>query len=245
MELFGHRGARNEAPENTLAGFRYLRSLDVHKVELDIRLSKDDELIVIHDITLDRTTDKSGAITELTAQQLQNVNAAAKFSGWKDTTPVPLLEEVLTEWKQLEKIQLEVKGSDERTMDIIAEKLPALIKKLAIEDQSIVTSAHQGFLARMQANAPDVVTGFVAERWIRTPVKVAELHDCQYLCIDWRRCNKRIIQAAKNKGMHVSIWTVNEIPVAEQMYKWGADSLISDLPSTFKPLLAEWNSQKK
>ncbi|HET8705537.1 MAG TPA: glycerophosphodiester phosphodiesterase family protein, partial [Pseudomonadales bacterium] len=67
MELFGHRGARNEAPENTLAGFRYLRTLDIHKVELDIRLSKDDELIVIHDITLDRTTDKTGAITELTA----------------------------------------------------------------------------------------------------------------------------------------------------------------------------------
>jgi len=245
MELFGHRGARNEAPENTLAGFRYLRSLDVHKVELDIRLSKDEELIVIHDITLDRTTDQTGAITALTAEQLQSVNAAAKFKDWTEATPVPLLEAVLTEWPQLEKIQLEVKGADERTMDVIAAKLPALIKKLGIEDQSVVTSAHQGFLSRMQANAPDIVTGFVAERWIRTPVKVAEAHDCQYLCIDWRRCNKRIIRAAKDKGMHVSIWTVNEIPVAEQMYQWGADSLISDLPSTFKPLLEQWNADRK
>ncbi len=245
MELFGHRGARNEAPENTLAGFRYLRSLNIHKVELDIRLSKDDELIVIHDITLDRTTDKTGAITELNAQQLQQVNAAAKFKAWKDSTPVPLLEDVLTEWNQLEKIQLEVKGSDERTMDIIAAKLPALIKKLNIEDQSVVTSAHLGFLARMQANAPHIDTGFVAERWIRTPVSIAEKHDCQYLCIDWHRCNRKIIHAAKDKGMHVSIWTVNEIPVAEQMYKWGADSLISDLPSTFKPLLEQWNAAKK
>ena len=79
MIIIGHRGARNEAPENTLAGFEHLRKLNIHHVELDVRLSKDKKLMVLHDETVNRTTDKKGKIEQLTAADLGQCHAAHNF----------------------------------------------------------------------------------------------------------------------------------------------------------------------
>jgi len=127
MRIIGHRGARREAPENTLAGFRHLRALGIDHVELDVRLSRDNQLVVLHDTTVNRTTNGKGAVREMTAAELGALNAAANFSGWNDSTPVPLLRDVLAEWNDLESIQLEVKTTAIADLRIIAAALVQLI----------------------------------------------------------------------------------------------------------------------
>ena len=119
MRIIGHRGARREAPENTLAGFRHLRSLGIDHVELDVRLSADHQLVVLHDTTVNRTTNGKGAAREMTATALGALNAAASFPGWQEATPIPLLRDVLTEWPELESIQLEVKTTHVPDLHII------------------------------------------------------------------------------------------------------------------------------
>ncbi|MCB1660955.1 MAG: glycerophosphodiester phosphodiesterase, partial [Pseudomonadales bacterium] len=95
MLIVGHRGARGEAPENTLSGFKYLKSLGVKALELDINVSQDKQLVVIHDDSLERTTTGTGLVKTHTSNQLAALNACHYFKDWPYHDGVPLLTEVL------------------------------------------------------------------------------------------------------------------------------------------------------
>jgi len=95
MLVFGHRGARAEAPENTVAGFRYARGVGLTAVEFDVRLTRDDRLVVIHDTTVDRTTDGAGAIADLTYRRIAGLDARGDFSDWPAPCRVPTLRDTL------------------------------------------------------------------------------------------------------------------------------------------------------
>ena len=88
MILIGHRGARKEAPENTQAGFHHLRQLGINHVELDVRLSKDGKLVVLHDATVNRTTNGKGKVLELDTHQLQQLDATLPLPNWPEPLPV-------------------------------------------------------------------------------------------------------------------------------------------------------------
>ena len=94
MLVAGHRGARHTQPENTVTAFRYAMGLDVDMIETDIRQTKDGQLILMHDPTVDRTTDGSGPVREFTLKELRAMNAAAHVEGFRPEPPA-LLEELL------------------------------------------------------------------------------------------------------------------------------------------------------
>lgn len=231
MLIIGHRGARKEAPENTLAGFRHLRSLNVHHVELDVRLSRDQQLVVIHDDTVNRTTAHSGNVHEFSATELAAMNAAARFSGWQGSTPVPLLRDVLQEWEDLQSIQLEVKSTALQDLRTIAHLLRDLVQELDLIDAAIVTSMDTQLLGFMHQTAPEIRRGYVAERFTREPLAVCQLHHCTHLVTNYHRVTPGLIETAHDIGLEVSIWTVNNLNIAQRMQDWGADSIITDLPS--------------
>src|SRR5687768_9710541 len=85
MILLGHRGARFEAPENTLPGFRYAIDLGLEAVEFDLRLTRDGEVVVIHDETVDRTTNGTGAVADLTLGEVQRLDARSIFPDWPES----------------------------------------------------------------------------------------------------------------------------------------------------------------
>ena len=95
MQLIGHRGARFEAPENTLAGFRHAIELGLSAVEFDVRVTRDNELVVIHDATVDRTTDGTGEVSSFSLAELRELDARAEFSDWPEVCQIPTLSEVL------------------------------------------------------------------------------------------------------------------------------------------------------
>lgn len=231
MRIIGHRGARREAPENTLAGFRHLRALGIDHVELDVRLSRDNQLVVLHDTTVNRTTNGKGAVRDLTAAELSTLNAAANFNGWTEPTPIPLLRDVLAEWNDLKSIQLEVKTTTIADLHIIAAGLARLIDELDLIDVATVTSMDTQMLAIMHQKAPDVRRGYVAERFTRAPLAMCHLYQCDLLAINYHRANPQLINNAHNQGLEVSVWTVNDLNVARRLYDWGADSIITDVPS--------------
>ncbi|MVF10711.1 glycerophosphodiester phosphodiesterase [Ketobacter sp. MCCC 1A13808] len=232
MQIIGHRGARNEAPENTQAGFEYLRQLGLHHVELDIRLSSDDQLVVIHDTSVNRTCNGRGRVRELTASAMQALDATKPFSQWPQPSGVPLLCDVLEQWPALQSIQLEVKTTDLPSLKIIVRKLVTLIEQFNLHDQATITTTDQKLLQLLHRSEPHIARGLVAERFIRSPIDVCLRHQCTLIAANYHRCSERFVATAHQAGLQVSCWTVNSVNVARRLQSIGVDSLITDCPTT-------------
>ena len=231
MVIVGHRGARLEAPENTMAGFHHLRNLNIHHVELDIRLSKDHHLMVIHDATVDRTTAHKGHVSEHHADSLANMNAAHNHSEEQKIFGIPRLDDIFRTFPHLESIQLEVKTTDKDSLELIATLLVDMINHYNIQSKAIITSSDTFLLAVIQRKYPTAKKGYVAERFSRNPIGTCQRYHCQYLVVNWHRCNAELIKQAHAANLHVSTWTVNKINVAKKLKALQVDSLITDVPS--------------
>ena len=221
MLLVGHRGARGEAPENTLEGFAYLRQLGINAVELDIQLSQDNQLMVIHDTQLDRTTSGTGAVAQWNAAEMAEL-----------TPTVPTLSQVLAPCPELAHLQIELKT-------IAADRRQALIEGLRqtlVEEfphhsgQLIITSSDTQLLALTKQRLPHIPRGLVAQRFCRNPIQLCEALDCEFLILNHQRCFLSTLRQAQYRGLHVSCWTVNSPAIAQRLLRWGLDSLITDYP---------------
>lgn len=231
MQIIGHRGARREAPENTLGGFTYLRSLDIHRVELDLHLTRDNQLVVIHDYTTQRTTGKTASVSQSSSSELAQHNAAAQFKNWHQSEPIATLQQVLSAWPTLQSIQLEVKTADVHKIPAIADRLAFIIHEFQLGTKATVTSHDVRVLAQMHERYPHIRRGYVAERFARDPLATCHRLRCEYLVMDYKGLRPAIVEKAHALGMHVSTWTVNDLNNAHRMYEMGVDSLITDVPS--------------
>ncbi|TVT72505.1 MAG: glycerophosphodiester phosphodiesterase [Pseudomonas sp.] len=228
--IYGHRGAKGEAPENTLVSFEQCLQHGVRRCELDLHLSRDGELMVIHDPTLKRTTGRRGKVVQHDADELVNYDAREGGPGWKTPCPIPRLSE-LFEKCDFEHWQLEVKSASR----VRAARTVMAIKELAEQhrllDRITVTSSSREVLRALNRLAPEISRGLVAEyNWL-DPLKVARQYGCSLLALKWTLCTPERLEKARKQGLHVSVWTVNEPALMRRLADFGVDSLITDYPS--------------
>ncbi len=159
LEIIGHRGAKGEAPENTVAGFRHAQSLGLAGVEFDVRMAADGVLVVIHDATVDRTTDGSGDVSALTAAELAELDARGTCPGWPDRVGVPTLADALDVISTFTTIQFEIKPDTPERLETITAGVLREIHERGIERRSIVTSFDPGAIEIVQRLAPGSGTG--------------------------------------------------------------------------------------
>ncbi len=233
MKLIGHRGARGEAPENTLSGFRYLRDLGIKAVELDIQLSADGELVVIHDGFLERSTLASGQVSAHTAADLQAMDACHRaFPDWPVTEGVPTLRAVMEVLQDFEHIQFEVKARSEEDSRRVAEKFPLLWREFGFGERAYSTSFNPRYLQLLKENAPDIPRGFLFEKdFPGDAIGAALALGCRSIGPHQERCSRSLIEAAHASGLRVSTWTVNSVERMQELAHDGADSIITDHPS--------------
>jgi len=227
--IYGHRGAKGEAPENTLVSFEQCLQHGVRRCELDLHLSRDGELMVIHDPTLKRTTGRRGKVVQHDADELVNYDAREGGPGWKTPCPIPRLSD-LFEKCDFEHWQLEVKSASR----VRAARTVMAIKELAEQhrllDRITVTSSSREVLRAMNRLAPEISRGLVAEyNWL-DPLKVARQYSCSLLALKWTLCTPERLEKARKQGLHVSVWTVNEPALMRRLADFGVDSLITDYP---------------
>lgn len=227
--IYGHRGAKGEAPENTLVGFQKCLGHGVRRCELDLHLSRDGELMVIHDPTLKRTTGHRGKVVEHDAADLVNYDARKGGPGWKSPCPVPRLSE-LFERCDFEHWQLEVKSASRVRAARTVETIAALAERHGISDKITVTSSSREVLSALQRLTPQLSRGLVAEYAWLDPIKVARHYGCELLALNWTLCTPERLIKAQKAGLHVSVWTVNEPALMRRLADFGADSLITDFP---------------
>lgn len=227
--IYGHRGAKGEAPENTLVGFQQCLAHGVRRCELDLHLSKDGELMVIHDPTLKRTTGQRGKVVEHDADELARYDARYGGPGWKQPCPIPRLAE-LFEKCAFEHWQLEVKSASRVRAARSVLAIRELAERHGILDRVTVTSGSREVLRALRRLTPELSCGLVAEYGWLDPLKVAKQYNCDLLALKWTLCTPERIAKARQQGLHVSVWTVNEPALMRRLADFGVDSLITDYP---------------
>ncbi|ACO77684.1 Glycerophosphoryl diester phosphodiesterase [Azotobacter vinelandii CA] len=227
--IYGHRGAKGEAPENTLVGFQRCLEHGVRRCELDLHLSRDGELMVIHDPTLKRTTGRRGKVSEQDAAELANIDARQGGPGWVQPCPIPRLAE-LFEKCDFEHWQLEVKSASRvrATRTVLA--IQELVERHGLRERITVTSSSREVLRALRRLAPDLSRGLVAEYAWLDPLKAARNHGCELLALNWTLCTPERLKRARQMGLRVSVWTVNEPALMRRLADFGVDSLITDFP---------------
>ncbi|WP_150912905.1 glycerophosphodiester phosphodiesterase [Marinobacter halotolerans] len=232
MIVYGHRGAKGEAPENTLAGFRHAYRQGINHFELDLVLSKDGKPVIIHDLSVDRTTWQTGDVHDFTAAELAEMDARRNTTAWPRKAGVPALETFLDEFPDLEHVQLEVKKDGRQRLNILCNRIIEIIQRRSLYSRVVVTSSDSWFLREVRRRDRKVAIGLVSDKKFPRPVNAAARLHCDYLCLNWRICTQAMVEDAHRRDMKVSTWTVNRIHDMLSLEGMGVDSIITDFPTS-------------
>jgi len=216
MLKVGHRGARAYEPENTLRSFSKAIELGVDAMELDVRKTLDDHLVVIHDADVKRTTNGEGLVSELTLKEIK------VFSTEKDEK-IPTLDEALDFLDNKVKVFVELKeaGSEEQVL--------ALVHKKKLTENVIIVSFLEDALRKVRELDAKVETGLIYAKH-KNPLKAALELQAQWLLAFYRFTHTANVQKAHENGLKVVVWTVNTPEEAAEMLKKGVDAIASDKP---------------
>jgi glycerophosphoryl diester phosphodiesterase len=231
--IVGHRGARGEAPENTAAGFQVALEAGVTEIELDVRLSRDGHLIVVHDANVTRTTGERGKAHHYTLSQLEVLDARRNTPGWHSPMGIPSLREVVDLCGPSMRFQFEVKGADRAILHRLAHQLVDFINQRQMNDRVVVTSSHTGFLRMLGTMTAHIERGYVAEYRYQQPTRRAVALGCTWLMPRHTLVTPALMRRARRRNLKVSTWTVNDLTRAERMVELGVDGIITDFPTSF------------
>jgi glycerophosphoryl diester phosphodiesterase len=238
--LVAHRGGAGLAPENTLGAFQNAIRLGVDMVECDVHLSKDGELVVMHDPNVSRTTDGNGQIGELTLAEIKKLNAAAKFSGSGNWSPqaVPTLGELLDTVKGKTGIQIEIKltAANQRYPGI-EKKVVEAIQARGMADQVIIISFDFPTIKDVKALDKTIRTGalvnagwFAGKSNMDATVGEIAATGADYFMPTSGAVNEAMVKAFHARGMKMGTWTVNAPQDMRRLAGWGVDAITSDRP---------------
>ncbi|MYS15255.1 glycerophosphodiester phosphodiesterase family protein [Streptomyces sp. SID4982] len=211
----GHRGVMGVEPENTLRSFAAAEQAGLDLIELDLHLSKDGALIVMHDAAVDRTTDGTGRIAEKTLAELRALDAGRGER-------VPVFEEVLDAVSA--PLQAEIK-------DVAAAKaLAEVILRRDLVSRVEVISFHDEAIAETARLVPGVRTALVAEHYGPEVVDRAVAAGAATLCLDVRRLTLEVVERARAAGLRVFAWVVNTQDELRLVRALQLDGATTDLP---------------
>ncbi len=230
MRIIGHRGARGEAPENTLGGFKYIQDIGIRAVEFDVRQLKDNALIIMHDDNFIRTTGHKKPLYECSHEELPLYNHAVQWSEWNQVEPTPLLNQTLNVIHNFEHIEVEIK---EVASEAAAEKITLAVQQQlkGFEQSAIITSFDLKIHAALQQQKSQFKRGLLIETDIKhKAIDQALAFGCGH--IGWMNelANQELIQATQAAKLNMSVWTVNDVERAKELRDLGVQGLITDYP---------------
>lgn len=234
-KIFGHRGAMGTYPENTMLSFNKAIEMGVDGLEFDVHLSRDGEIVVIHDEHVDRTTDGAGAVMDKTLEEIRQLSAGIRFTdfekyetAWEEER-VPLLKEVLALVKEKNiELNIELKATV-FLYDGIERKINALVREFDVGHKVVYSSFHLPALKRMKEADPDARVAWLTKEmpsiicdYINS-FKFDALHIYDQAILN----NPDSIKNAEDK---VRVWTVNSTEDARLFIDRGVETIMTDYP---------------
>ncbi len=238
--VWAHRGASGYAPENTLVAFQKAIDMDADGIELDVQMTKDGQLIVIHDETVDRVSDSVGWVKDYTYEDIKGLNVNRNYPEY-GLVHIPTLEEVyqLVYDKEL-LINVELKNGV-IFYPQMEEKILSLANKIGLQDRIIYSSFNHYSVMKLKELNPEVKTGFLYEDGylgmvdyaIRYEVEALHpaIHNLQY---------PNFIQECKQKGIKLRVWTVNDIQDMKLLCENEIDSIITNYPDIGRKVVNDY-----
>jgi glycerophosphoryl diester phosphodiesterase len=230
-----HRGASGRAPENTHAAFAAALALGAEAIELDVQLSADGELVVIHDETLERTTDGQGAVGDRSVAELARLDAGAWFAPEYRGERIPRLADVLAQVRDRVTLNVEIKSA--RDLGVIEAKLAALIAAERAAEWVVFSSFYPEAVRTLRALAPWARLGVLCDEDPRRHGFAVAGEIAAELVIPGRAwVDARVVEEAHVRGYDVWVWTVNEPGEMRRLIALGVDAIFSDFPERFAEL---------
>ena len=253
--MFAHRGGAALAPENTLAAFETGLALGADGIELDVCVSRDGIVVVHHDRTLDRTTDRTGEVAGLEAHALARVDAGYRFGSdghhpfRGQCVGIPRLADVLTRFRDC-RVIIEMKINSSEFAAAVVE----VVRRADAIDRVCLGSFGRRGLRHVRTAAPALATSAAREEvrwalyrsWCKWPVSRPAY--CGYQIPEraeaTRVVSPRFIRDAHTAGLGVQVWTVDTEAAARRLLGWGVDGLITDRPDVIVPLVLGQEGQE-
>ena len=244
ISVIAHRGGANLAPENTLAAFSKSINLGVDMIEIDVRLSKDYNVIVIHDKTVDRTTEGTGKVKDLELTQLKKFDAGSWFNDEFLGERIPTLEEVFSLIDGRVNLLIEIKEGDE-TYPGLEKRVAELIDNYNAYDWVIVQSFNEKTVLRIKEFNPRIKTFFLLgrnfEEYINKIVNQVKEGNFQKkydgLALHYSSLDSNNVEMLKELDFSIYTWTVNEKEKMINVIKLNINGIITDSPDILIELL--------
>ena len=231
-DITAHRGASVDAPENTLASFSKAIEDMADVIELDVQMTKDGYIVVMHDTSAYRTTGVLKNITELTLREVKRLDAGYWYSEQYKGEKVPTLEEVLQLAKGKIKLNIEIKTAD--NSDEVAKKVVKLIQKYSMQDSCVITSFDYSALQAVRSYDEEIEVGYILSVAYG---KFYEIDDVDFFSVNASFLTKRVVDAIHNSGKQVYAWTVNNDASIKNLTNKGVDNIITDKPVTAREVI--------
>jgi glycerophosphoryl diester phosphodiesterase len=230
--IFAHRGASAHAPENTLAAFELALAQNADAVELDVKLSADGQVIVIHDSTVDRTTNGHGKVQNMTLAEIKALDAGSFFSSNFAGEKIPTLEEVFETLGQRAFINIELKNHKRHGEDLVQD-VCMLVKKHQMQKWVMFSSFFPDALYKAHSYLPSVPRGLLALNgflgvWARSFGFNFGKYDALHPNLqDFTQQEVTRVHRLKRR---VHVYTVNKGEDMRRLFKWGVDGIFTDDP---------------
>lgn len=235
--VLAHRGASAYAPENTLAAFQRAFEMGADGIELDVSLTRDGVPVVLHDDTVDRTTNGHGAINQLTLAQAQQLDASNRMDAYRGEK-IPTLEEVLRAVSARGLVNIEIKSRALRADGVEMAVLAAIENTRA--PRVLISSFNPLALYRMKGLDPRVPRALLyapnlpihlRRAWLRPLAQPTALHP------HYSMVTRDFVEWAHRAGYHVNTWTVDDEAAARRLMECGVDAIITNKPDVLRKIV--------
>jgi glycerophosphoryl diester phosphodiesterase len=216
----GHRGAKAYEPENTLPSFQKAIELGADGVEFDVHVCKSGELVVIHDFSVDRTTNGTGAISDLTLRELKELRI-------NDALEIPTLAEVLQLFNKSHCINIELKGR--HTAELVCDCIERNVKEHKFDYENFMVSSFQREeLARVAAYNAKISLGILTQASVEQALEWAAAFSAKAIHPHFSLLTTENVALTRQKGYQIFTWTVNEFEDIQRVKSFGVNGIITD-----------------
>jgi glycerophosphoryl diester phosphodiesterase len=241
MLTYGHRGFSGCYPENTMISFKKaVEEAYADGIELDVHLSKDDQLVIIHDEKVDRTTDGTGFVKDMTLEELKKLDASYKFPQYKGSeSKILTFEEYCKYIKDTHVVtNIELKTNLIYYKDI-EEKTLAMVKKYGLEDRVIFSSFNPSSVTFIKNEDRNIPCGLLCPDWgMGNAGYLTHKLGMQFFHPDISTLTKDTVDECIMNGINLNVWTVNDMESLKKCVDWGITGVITNYPDIVKSYLA-------
>ncbi|MCM1365075.1 MAG: glycerophosphodiester phosphodiesterase [Faecalibacterium sp.] len=247
INVISHRGANKYAPQNTLPAFEKAVSIGVDGFETDVHITKDEQLVLCHNYTIDETSDGKGHISKMTLDELKRYDFGRYFSDRYAGTRIPTVDEFLSfvETADISVLNIELKSPKENETAIVSETI-RLVKEHNLFDKLLISSFDPKLLVEAKQIDENCKTGLLyspdkktvyKERLLSRPVDFAKSIGADALHPHNIFVDKRYVLQAHEAGLMVNPWTVDSVRAIEKMIVCGVDGIITNFPDVVNGLI--------